>query len=143
MDQRLSLLTIGVTDIARARTFYVDGLGWTPSGPSGDEGLFFQLPGLVFSIVTHQHLSGDVGFDPAEAPRNYRGFAMACNVHSRDDVHTMMAQAEAAGGTILKQPAETDWGGYAGYFADPDGHAWEVAHAPGWDITEDGQTRMA
>ena len=143
MDQRLSLISIGVADMAAARAFYVDGMGWQPSGPTGDDILFFQLPGLVLSIILHSHLSGDVTLDNASVPIGYRGFAVAVNVHSRDEVHQTMAAAEAAGGKILKQPVETDWGGYSGYFADPDGNIWEAAHAPGWEITADGQTIMS
>jgi catechol 2,3-dioxygenase-like lactoylglutathione lyase family enzyme len=143
MDQRLSLISIGVADMAAARAFYVDGMGWQPSGPSGDDILFFQLPGLVHGITLHSHLSGGVTFDNTSAPKGYREFAVAVNVHSRDEVHQTMATADAAGAKTLKQPVSTDWGGYSGYFADPDGNAWEVAHPPGWEITADGQTFMA
>jgi catechol 2,3-dioxygenase-like lactoylglutathione lyase family enzyme len=145
MEQRLSLLSIGVKSIAAARAFYVDGLGWNPAGPSGDTILFFQLPGFVLSITTHQHLAGDMTVNPSPAMFRqgaYRGFALACNVHSRDEVMQTIVAAEDAGGVVLKHPTETDWGGYSGYFADPDGNAWEVAHAPGWIITPEGHTIM-
>ena len=141
MDQRISLLSLGVSDIERARAFYEDGLGWQSGGPSGPGILFFQLPGFIFSLIPHDHLAGDAQ-QTGSPGEGYRGMALACNVHSRDEVHAMLTQAEAAGGTIIKQAVVADWGGYSGYFTDPDGHAWEVAHAPGWDITEDGRTLM-
>lgn len=136
MDQRVSLITLGVADLARARRFYEDGLGWTALSAL-DEVAFYQLPGLGFALFEKTALEVDAG-RPIDGA--FSGFAIAINERSRDEVDRTIAQAVAAGGKVTK-PAETaSWGGYSGYFADPDGHAWEVAWNPGCVIQADGST---
>ena len=134
MDQRISLITLGVADLERSREFYERGLGWTPS--SAPEGVaFYQLPGLVFALFGRDDLAED-----ARRPLDgtFSGVAVAVNQRSEQLVDEVLAQAEAAGATILKPAERVFWGGYSGYFADPDGHVWEIAYNPDWAIAEDG-----
>ncbi|GAB4530422.1 MAG: VOC family protein [Amphiplicatus sp.] len=141
MEQRVSLITLGVGDLARARRFYEQGLGWRPlDGPAGV--VFFQLPGMVFGLWPRSELAKDAGLPAGEdgAAPAASGIALAHNVRRREEVDAVLAQAERAGARILKPAAETFWGGYAGYFADPDGHLWEIAWNPGWRIDESGAT---
>jgi predicted lactoylglutathione lyase len=139
MDQRLSLITLAVADLARARGFYEQGLGWTPL-QAMDEIAFYQLPGLAFGLFERKALEADANrrIDGA-----FSGIALAINQRSREDVDALFAQAKAAGGEILKAAEETSWGGYSGYFADLDGHTWEVAHNPFCIIHPDGSTTFA
>lgn len=139
MEQRLSLVTLGVADLARARRFYEDGLGWK-RGNTEDGVAFYQMPGTILALWSRPALAEDAGVDDAGAA--FSGVALAYNARSRDEVDVVLAEAVAAG-AVLRQPAhETFWGGYSGYFADPDGHLWEVAHNPFWAIAEDGAIRL-
>ncbi|MEO6473451.1 MAG: VOC family protein [Aeromicrobium sp.] len=140
MEQRLSLVTLGVADLARARAFYEDGLGWT-KGNSEEEVAFYQLNGLVFALWTRADLAEDANITDTGA--TFSGMALAFNTRSQDEVDELLAQAKTAGGTILKPAQEVFWGGYSGYFADPDGHAWEVAWNPGWAIDETGHISLS
>lgn len=136
MDQRLSLITLGVDDLARSRAFFEQGLGWTPA--SASEGVcFYQLPGLALGLFGREDLAQD-----AKRPIDGRfsGVTIAINGRSRQEVDAMFAEALAAGATAVKAPEEVFWGGYSGYFADLDGHTWEVAHNPGCTIHADGST---
>ncbi len=136
MDQRLSLITLGVDHLARSRTFFEQGLGWTPA--SANDGVcFYQLPGIVLGLFGREDLAQD-----AKRPVDGRfsGVTIAINGRSREEVDAMFAEALAAGATSLKAPEEVFWGGYSGYFADLDGHTWEVAHNPGCTIHPDGST---
>jgi catechol 2,3-dioxygenase-like lactoylglutathione lyase family enzyme len=138
MDQRLSLVTLGVDDLARARAFYEDGLGWRPAdAPEGV--VFYQLPGMAFALWSRSELAQDAR-TPVDG--SFSGIALACNQRTEDDVDRVLAQAERAGGRILKPAERAPWGGYSGYFADPDGHVWEVAFNPGWPLAEDGTIRL-
>ena len=139
MDQRLSLITLGVDDLARSRTFFEDGLGWRP-GTVAEGVCFYQLPGLGLALFGREDLAED-----AQRPVDGRfsGITLAINERSRHEVDATFAQALAAGATALKAPQEVFWGGYSGYFADLDGHTWEVAHNPGCTIHEDGATTFA
>ncbi len=139
MEQRLSLVTLGVADLGRARTFYEDGLGFVKDNPE-DEVAFYQLPGIVLALWGRAELAEDTGLDDSGA--TFSGITLAQNVRSRDEVDAVIAQAQAAGATVLKPGTPTDWGGYSGYVADPDGHAWEIAHNPFWTIHEDGRTTL-
>ncbi len=134
MEQRISLITLGVDDLARARDFYERGLGWTPSGDH-DGVSFYQLPGIAFALFGRDDLAAD-----ARVPIDGRfsGITIAVNQHTESDVDAVLAQAQANGGTVLKAAEHTEWGGYSGYFADPDGHVWEVAVNPAWTINDDG-----
>jgi uncharacterized protein len=138
MDQRLSLVTLGVTDLAPARTFY-EALGWvTKAGPS-DDVVFFQTGGMVVALWGRRQLAEDSGVEDAGG---WGGVTLALNVRSAADVDAVIGEARGAGARITREPAETFWGGYSGVFLDPDGHPWEVAHNPHWTIGEDGSTRL-
>lgn len=134
MDQRISLVTLGVRDLARARRFY-EALGWR--GQEVQETVFFQAGGHAVVLWGRDKLAADVGVDDFDAG-GFEGVALAHNVRDRDEVDAVVAAAEAAGATVTRGPAETFYGGYAGYFTDPDGHAWEIAHNPGFTLAGDG-----
>lgn len=136
MDQRVSLITLGVDDLARARAFYEAGLGWTPLSTHEDTA-FYQLPGLVLGLFLRPLLAQDVH---RLIDGQFSGITIAMNERSSEDVDRVFAEALAAGATPFKTPVPTDWGGYSGYFADLDGHTWEVAHNPGSTIHPDGST---
>jgi hypothetical protein len=139
MEQRLSLVTLGVADLERAARFYEEGLGWSRN--SKDEGVaFFQTPGMILALWPRDELAADAGMS-AEGT-GFRGIALAYNTRSREEVDKVLAEAVAAGGSLVKAAAETFWGGYSGYFADPDGHLWEVAFNPFWKIDDDGTVRL-
>jgi catechol 2,3-dioxygenase-like lactoylglutathione lyase family enzyme len=140
MEQRLSLVTLGVVDLARARRFYEDGLGWV-RGNKDDGVAFYQMPGGIFALWSRPALAEDAGVGDSGA--TFSGMALAYNARSREEVDAVLAEAGAAGAEIVKPAHETFWGGYSGYFADPDGHLWEVAHNPFWVIAEDGAIRLA
>ena len=133
--QRVSLITLGVRDLERARTFYAD-LGWTPV-PSPPEVVFYQLDGQVLGLYGLEALATEQGRTDAEL--GFGATTLAQNFPSPDDVDAAFAAAIAAGATALKAPEEVFWGGYSGYYADPDGHVWEVAHNPFWDIDDTGR----
>jgi catechol 2,3-dioxygenase-like lactoylglutathione lyase family enzyme len=139
MEQRLSLVTLGVGDLARARAFY-EALGWRAlDGPEGV--VFFQLPGMMFGLWPFAELVQDANLPAATAPG--AGVALAYNARTRAEVDAVLAEAEKAGARLLKPAAETFWGGYSGYFADPDGHLWEAAHNPFWRIDAEGRVWAA
>jgi catechol 2,3-dioxygenase-like lactoylglutathione lyase family enzyme len=139
MDQRLSLITLGVADLARARAFYEDGLGWT-RGNTEDEVAFYQLQGMVLALWERSELAADAGI--ADNGATFSGLALAYNGRSREEVDAVVEEFTSAGGSVIKTPEETPWGGYSGYLADLDGHVWEVAHNPGWVIDEAGRTLL-
>lgn len=138
MEQRISLVTLGVADVERARTFY-ERLGWR--GRTVQETVFFQAGGMALVLWSRSALAEDAGL-PAATPDGFEGVALAQNVRSRAEVDEVVAAAGVAGGTVTKEPAETFYGGYAGYFSDPDGHAWEIAHNPGFSLHEDGSLTL-
>jgi predicted lactoylglutathione lyase len=127
-----------VTDLARARAFY-EGLGWTTRAQDGDDVVFFQAGGMVVALWGRDSLAED---SCVEDTGGWGGITLAHNVSSPDEVDAVLAQAEAAGGTVARAGAETFWGGYSGLFADPDGHPWEVAHNPRWTIAPDGSITL-
>jgi uncharacterized protein len=137
MEQRISLVTLGVADLARARRFY-EALGWRATGPT-DEVVFFQAGGQVFGLWSRGELAADSGVTDSGG---WGGVTIAHNVRSPAEVDQVIHQARAAGATITREPAETFWGGYSGVFVDPDGHPWEIAHNPGWSLGEDGSVRL-
>jgi uncharacterized protein len=139
MDQRLTLITLGVADLPRATAFYRDALGWTPSASSSDEITFFQLNSFVLALWPRQLLAEDARVLDRGG---WGGFTLAQNVRSSDEVDRVFEGAVAAGATALKRPEATEWGGYSGYVADPDGHAWEIAHNPYWELAEDGSLTL-
>ncbi|HEX3432815.1 MAG TPA: VOC family protein [Solirubrobacteraceae bacterium] len=138
MDQRLSVITLGITDLARARAFY-EALGWRSGAAPDDDVVFFQIGGSVLSLWDRQRLAEDSGVTLGSG---YGGVTLAHNVGSSAEVDQIIAQAESAGGTIARAPDETFWGGYSGVFVDPDGHPWEVAHNPHWTLAADGSVRL-
>jgi catechol 2,3-dioxygenase-like lactoylglutathione lyase family enzyme len=139
MDQRISLVTLGVADLDRSRAFYEGGLGWRPAdAPEGV--VFYQLPGMAFGLFGRDDLAEDARL-PIDG--TFSGITLASNQRSEAEVDRVLEQAEAAGARILKPAERVFWGGYSGYFADPDGHVWEVAYNPGWTIAEDGTLTVA
>ncbi len=129
MDQRISLITLGVADLARARAFY-EALGWGGAQQPDDEVCFFQAGGMAFGLWTALGGHG--------AP----GIELAHNVRSPEEVGAVLAEAQRAGGTIVRPAALAEWGGTSGAFADPEGYVWEVAHNPRWTLNEDGTVRI-
>jgi uncharacterized protein len=139
MEQRLSLVTLGVSDLARARAFY-EALGWKTGAAPEDDVVFFQAGGMIVALWGRDQLAEYSGVSDS---RGWGGVTLAHNVRSPDEVDVVIAEAEAAGATISRQGAKTFWGGYSGVFVDPDGHPWEVAHNPHWTIAEDGSVTLA
>ena len=138
MEQRVSLVTLGDRDLARARAFY-EALGWQTDAEPGADVVFFQAGGLVVSLWSREQLAEDSG---VEDSGGWGGITLAYNTRSPAEVDAVIAEAEAAGATIRRHGAETFWGGYSGAFVDPEGHAWEVAHNPHWTIQQDGSIRI-
>jgi catechol 2,3-dioxygenase-like lactoylglutathione lyase family enzyme len=138
VEQRVSLVTLGVTDLARARSFY-ESLGWTTGAAPGDDVAFFQAGGMILALWSRERLAEDSGVDDSGG---WGGVTLAHNVRSPAEVDAVMATAEQAGATIARPGATTFWGGYSGVFLDPDGHPWEVAHNPGWTIHDDGSIEL-
>lgn len=134
MEQRLSLITLGVADLDRAQRFY-ERLGWR--GQRVQETVFFQAGGLAVSLWAREKLSADLGITD-QGDDGFGGVSLAHNVRSRAEVDEILATAEDAGATITRAATETFYGGYAGAFRDLDGHAWEVAHNPGFPLADDG-----
>lgn len=137
MDQRVSLITLGVADVGESRRFY-EALGWSGESPDG-EVVFFQAGGMILALWDRDRLAADAGLAPGDGSA---GVALAHNVGSPEAVDAVLAEAAAAGARITRPAATTFWGGYAGVFVDPDGHAWEVAHNPGWTLHEDGSVTL-
>lgn len=137
MEPRLSLLTLGVADLVRAQAFY-EQLGW--SGQRVQDTVFIQLGGMAVVLWGRGELAADAGIE--DDGSGFGGVALAHNVRSRAEVDEIVAAAEAAGATVTKPPAETFYGGYAGYFLDPDGHVWEVAHNPGFTLEANGSLTL-
>jgi catechol 2,3-dioxygenase-like lactoylglutathione lyase family enzyme len=137
MDNRVSLVTLGVADIPRARAFY-EALGWSGQSPDG-EVVFFQAGGMVLALWGRDRLAED---SAVEDGGGWGGVTLAYCVASPTEVDTVLAAARSAGATIGRPGATTFWGGYSGIFVDPDGHPWEVAHNPGWILAEDGSVHL-
>ena len=142
MDQRLSLVTLGVADVSRAQAFY-EALGWKMDGGVNDENdhvAFFQMPGMIVALWGRDKLAADSGVNDTGG---WGGVTFAYNVGSPGEVDAVLTEAREAGATIAREGAATFWGGYSGVFVDPDGHPWEVAHNPGWKVNADGSTTLA
>jgi catechol 2,3-dioxygenase-like lactoylglutathione lyase family enzyme len=138
MDARISLVTLGVTEVARARLFY-ERLGWRANSQSNADAAFFQAGGLVLGLWGRTALAEDARIPLGQG---FGGIALAHNVRSKAAVSATLAEAEQAGGKILKPAQDTFYGGHAGYFADPDGNVWEVAWNPGWTLKPDGSIEL-
>ena len=145
VEPRISMITLGVRDLARARQFYQEGLGWPLSSMSQDDVAFFRLRGTALALYPRDLLAADANLPadadtPASAPAGARfgGITLAHNVPERALVDEVLARATAAGATILKPAADAFWGGYHGYFTDPDGYAWEIAWGPMFEFSPEG-----
>jgi catechol 2,3-dioxygenase-like lactoylglutathione lyase family enzyme len=142
LDQRLSLITLGVRDVSRARAFY-EALGWHVDGGAGDDTdqvAFFQAPGMIVALWDRDKLAADSGVTDGGG---WGGVTLAYNVSSPEEADAVLAEARQAGATVARPGDTTFWGGYSGVFIDPDGHPWEVAHNPAWTVHEDGRTTLA
>ena len=131
-----SIVTLGVADLERSAAFY-RGLGWEQRGDPSAGITWFRTSGTWVGLFGHADLAADVGV-PADPPPAYRGVTLALNVGDEAAVDDALAQAVEAGARLVKAAARAEWGGYSGYFADPDGHLWEVAFAPGFPVAADG-----
>lgn len=140
MEQRISLITLGVTDLARSRQFYEAGLGWRVGQAVENEVVFFQLNGLILSLYHRNAMVDDAGISDTDP--GFGGITLAYNTRSREEVDVVLSEAKRAGGSLVKPSQATTWGGYVGYFADPDGHLWEVAHNPYFPIDAEGRTTL-
>ena len=139
MEQRLSLVTLGVADLAHSKAFY-EGLGWTTGAAPSDDVVFFQAGCMIVALWGREQLAED---SVVEDTGGWGGVTLAYNTRSPAEVDAVLAEAEAAGGRIGRAGAPTFWGGYSGVFLDPDGHPWEVAHNPGWAVNADGSVRLS
>lgn len=135
MEPRISLITLGVADLTRARAFY-ERMGFKASSVGGDEVVFLQAGPLALSLFPRENLAADAGV--AAAGSGFRGIALAHNVRTQGEVDAVIAEAVGAGGALVKPARDAPWGGRSGYFADPDGHLWEVAWNPHFALAEDG-----
>jgi uncharacterized protein len=138
MEQRISLITLGVEDLARARAFY-EALGWHTNAAPDDDVVFFQAGAMILALWSRAQLAADSGVTDAHG---WGGITLAYNARSPDEVDAVLEEARAAGAAIPRAGAETFWGGYSGIFVDPEGHPWEVAHNPHWTIESDGSVRL-
>jgi len=136
MDTRISLITLGVADVSRARAFY-ESLGWVASGASQAEVAFFQAGGMALALFSRAALAEDAHLADTGGP--FGGITLAQNMVSEEAVDQLLEEARRAGATILKPAQRVFWGGYSGYFADLDGHPWEVAYNPGFKLEADGR----
>ena len=138
MEQRLSLVTLGVRDLRRARAFY-EAVGWRSGAAPEDDVVFFQAGGMIVALWDRGRLAEDSAVDDGGG---WGGVTLAYNTRSPEEVDVVVAEARAAGATVAREPGPTFWGGYSAVFVDPEGHPWEVAHNPGWELDEDGSVRL-
>jgi predicted lactoylglutathione lyase len=138
MRQRVTLITLGVGDLERARRFY-EAIGWHTNAAPGDDVVFFQAGDMVVALWDRERLAEDSCVDDAPG---WGGVTLALNLASPEEVDRVTEEARAAGASIGRAPTETFWGGYSTVFIDPEGHPWEVAHNPRWTVTEDGGVRL-
>jgi hypothetical protein len=139
MEQRISLITLGVRDLAESAAFY-ERLGWRRAARSEEAIVFFQCGAIVVALFPGSELAKDAGVSPEG--HGFRGFAIAYNTRSRGEVDAVLAEAALHGAEIVKPAREASWGGYSGYFRDPDGHLWEVAWNPHFGLEPDGTLRL-
>jgi predicted lactoylglutathione lyase len=138
VEQRLSLVTLGVRDLERARRFY-EALGWKSGAAPADDVVFFQAGCMIVALWGRDQLAEDTVVDDSGG---WGGVTLAYNARSPGEVDAVLAEAEAAGATIPRAGAATFWGGYSGVFVDPEGHAWEIAHNPHWTLRDDGSVSL-
>jgi catechol 2,3-dioxygenase-like lactoylglutathione lyase family enzyme len=138
MEQRLSLITLGISDLDRARKFY-EALGWMTGADQDDDVVFFQAGGMIVALWSRAKLAEDSAVAEGSG---WGGITLAYNTRSPSEVDDVIDEARGAGATIGREPGETFWGGYSAVFIDPDGYPWEVAHNPNWTIGEDGSVTL-
>ena len=138
MEQRMSLITLGVRDLPRARTFY-EAMGWKSGAAPSDDVVFFPAGGMVVALWDRARLAEDSGVVDGGG---WGGVTPAYNTRSAAEVDSVIEEARAAGATIVREPGETFWGGYSAVFVDPDGHPWEIAHNPFWTLDEHGGVHL-
>src|SRR4051794_40995037 len=138
MEQRVSVITLGVTDLARSRAFY-EALGWRTNAAPDDDVVFFQAGGMIVALWDRASLAEDSAVADGGG---WGGITPAYNTRSPAEVDSVIEEARAAGATIGREPAETFWGGYSAAFIDPDGHPWEIAYNPRWTLHEDGSVSL-
>jgi len=136
MEQRFSMVTLGVVDVGVSKTFY-EALGWTAVKFASEEVCFFRMNGVLLGLYDRQALADDAGVDNSQ-PAGFSGVAIAWNGRSEAEVDEALKTAIAAGAKLVKPAQKVFWGGYSGYFSDPDGHLWEAAYNPFWTIDEGG-----
>lgn len=139
MEQRISLVTLGVKNLARSRQFYEQGLGWLPSSASNEHIAFYQAGGMAIALYPVHELAKDANLPLGVG---FGGMTLAYNVRQREEADLVLAQAQAAGAAILKPAADAFWGGYSGYFADLDGYPWEVAWNPHFSLDQTGNLTL-
>lgn len=139
MEQRITLITLGVRDLAKSTAFF-ERLGWRRAMRQAEGVSFFQCGAIAFSLYPRAALAADAGISPEG--EGFAGIALAYNTRTKDEVETVLAEAEAAGAEIVKPAEEVFWGGYSGYFRDLDGHLWEVAWNPGFALDESGAVTL-
>lgn len=135
LERRISLITLGVSDVARSTEFY-QRLGWSKSSASNDNVTFIQLKGIVLGLFSRQSLAEDARVE--NTPGGFSGITLAYNVASEIGVDAVVKFAVSCGATVVKAPEKVFWGGYSAYVADPDGHRWEIAHNPFFPFDEHG-----
>ena len=140
MKPRLNIVTLGVADLPRSRQFYLDAFGWKPAQGSSDEIVFFYQEGIVIGLYPMNLLAEDAGVSAERS--GFSGITLAINAKTREELEEIHKKAIAAGAKSLIEPRDTFWGGYDSYFADPDGHLWEIAWAPFWEFDEQGSLIM-
>jgi len=138
VEQRVSLITLGVSDLRRARAFY-EAIGWTTNAEPGDDVVFFQAGCTIVALWSRGSLAEDSG---VEDSGGWGGVTLAYNVRAPEEVDGAIEEARRAGARIAREPAATFWGGYSGVFVDPEGHPWEVAHNPRWRVADDGSVTL-
>ena len=138
MRQRVTLITLGVRDLVRARSFY-EAIGWKTNADRGDDVVFFQAGEMVLALWDRERLAQDSCVPDGSG---WGGVTLALNLGSPEEVDRVIEEARAAGAKIGREPGETFWGGYSAVFVDPEGHPWEIAHNPRWTVTEDGGVRL-
>jgi len=140
MKPRLNFVTLGVADLPKSRQFYLDAFGWKPAQGSSDEIVFFYQEGIVIGLYPMNLLAEDAGVSAKRS--GFSGITLAINTKTREELEATHKKAIAAGAKSLIEPRDTFWGGYDSYFADPDGHPWEIAWAPFWEFDEQGSLIM-
>lgn len=140
MDQRVNIITLGVADLGRSLRFYGEGLGWRQAKSSNNNIVFFEAGHVIIALYPRNLLAEDATVSPVGD--GFRGVTIAQNVTDKDQVKSVLEQAERSGGKIVKPAQDVFWGGYSGYFSDPDGHLWEVAWNPHWQLDASGKLHL-